>query len=195
MSSISRKTFFVKFDSRTMETEHQLQFPMSVALTVVHMYQRVSQIYQTPGGRKTVTKANNRKHKTRTAKTLGVEPFSVGKIKENKTQAKVSLATDNRSPYRRSAVLYRCSESYTAHYHRSEKNRNILLELFLWLDFSSSSNTEIVCKYHPNRIKAKGAKSSVPKVSFSRPHATSHPSNMHPCMCKSAPQTPTGAIL
>ena len=33
------------------------------------------------GGRKTVTKANNRKHKTRTGKTLGVEPFSVGKTK------------------------------------------------------------------------------------------------------------------
>ena len=128
-----------------------------------------------------MTKANNRKHKTRTAKTLGVEPFSVGKIKENKTQAKVSLATDNRSPYRRSAVLYRwrCSESCSLSSIR--KNRNILLELFLWLDFSSSSNTEIVCKYHPNRIKAKGAKSSVPKVSFSRPHATSHTSNMHPC--------------
>ena len=153
MSSTSRKTFFfVKFDSRTMETEHHLQFPMSMALTVVHVYQRVSQIWQTRGGRKTVTKANNRKHKTRTAKTLGVEPFSVGKTKENKTQAKVSLAADNRSPCRRSAVLYRCSESYTAHCHRSDKNRNILLELFLWLDFSSSSNTEIVCKYHPNRI-------------------------------------------
>ena len=113
--------FFVKFDSRTMETEHQLQFPMSIALTVVHMYQQVSQIWQTRGGRRTVTKANNRKHKTRTAKTLGVETFSVGKTKENKTQAKVSLAADNRSPRRRSAVFYRCSESYTAHCHRSEK--------------------------------------------------------------------------
>ena len=92
-----------------------------MALTVVHMYQRVSQIWQTRGGRKTVTKANNRKHKTRTAKTLGMEPFSVGKTKENKTQAKASFAADNRSPCRRSAVLYRCSESYTAHCHRSEK--------------------------------------------------------------------------
>ena len=114
VSSTSRKTFFVKF-------EHQLQFPMSMALTVVHMYHRASQTWQTRGGRKTVTKANHRKHKTRTAKTLGVEPFSVGKTKENKTQAKVSLAADNRSPCRRSAVLYYCSESYTAHCHQSEK--------------------------------------------------------------------------
>ena len=92
-----------------------------LALTVVHMYKRVSQVWQMRGGRKTVTKANNRQHKARTAKTLGVEPFSVGKTKENKTQAKVSLAADNRSPCRRSAVLYRCSESCTAHYHRSGK--------------------------------------------------------------------------
>ena len=42
---------------------------------------QVSQIWQTRGGRKTVTKANNRKHKTRTTKTLGVEPFSVRKTK------------------------------------------------------------------------------------------------------------------
>ena len=66
-------------------------------------------MWQTRGGRKTVEKANNRKHKTRAAKSLGVEPFSVGKTKENKTQAKVSLAADNRSPYHRtsrSAMLY-----------------------------------------------------------------------------------------
>ena len=104
------RLFFLKFDCRPMETGHHLQFPMSMALTVVHMYQRFGQIWQTRGtrgGRKTMTKANNRKHKTRTAKTLDVEPFFVGKTKENKTQAKVSLAADNRSPCRRSAVLYR----------------------------------------------------------------------------------------
>ena len=44
-----------------------------------HVPQRVSQIWQARGGRKTVTKANNRKQKTRTAKTLGVELFLWGK--------------------------------------------------------------------------------------------------------------------
>ena len=68
---------FVEFDSRAMGTEHQLQFPMSIAL--VHMYR--SELARS--GRRevaraeTVTKANDRKHKTRTAKTLGVELFSV----------------------------------------------------------------------------------------------------------------------
>ena len=71
--------------------EHQLQFPSSYRCTL-HMYRmQVSQIWLTRGGRKTVTKANNRKHKTRTAKTLGVEPFSVEKTKP-------SLAPNNRSP-------------------------------------------------------------------------------------------------
>ena len=85
------------------------------------------------------------------------------------------------SLYKPLCSVVRCSEYHTAHFHRSEKNRKILLKLFLWLDFSSSSNTEIVCKYHPKRIQAKGAKSSSPKVSFSRPHATSHTSSIDPC--------------
>ena len=145
------RLFFVKFDSRTMETEHRLQFPMSMhmALTVVHMYQRVSQIWQTRGGRKTVTKANNRKHKTRTAKKLGVEPFSVGKTKP-KPRCRLPPTTAVRVAALQCCTVVLSPTLLTV--IDPKKNRNILLELFLWLDFSSSSNTEIVCKYHPNRI-------------------------------------------
>ena len=78
---------------------------------------QVSQIWQTWGGRKTVTKANNRKHKTRTAKTLGVEPFSVGKTKP-------SLAANNRIPCHwtsQSAVLYVVLSPALLTCHRSEK--------------------------------------------------------------------------
>ena len=104
---------------------------------------------------------------------------------ENKTQAKVLLAADNRSPCHcpsHSAVLYAVLSPTLLTVIDPKKDWKILLLLFLWLDFSSSSNTEIVCKYHPKRIQAKGAKSSSPKVSFnSRPHATSHTSSMDPC--------------
>ena len=58
--------------------KHQLRFPISYGCT---LNMQVSQIWQTRGGRKTVTKAINRKHKTRTAKMLGVELFSVEKTK------------------------------------------------------------------------------------------------------------------
>ena len=92
VSSTSRKTSFSSsLIVERWRAEHQLLFPSSYRC-ILHMYRmQVSQIWQTRGGRKTVTKAKNRKHKTRTAKTLGVEPFSVGKTKP-------SLAADNRSP-------------------------------------------------------------------------------------------------
>ena len=141
--------FFVKFDSRTMETEHYFScsFRCQWLSPLYTCNSELARSGRREGGRKTVTKANNRKHKSRTAKTLGVEPFPVGKTKENKTQAKVSLAADNRSPCRRSAVLYRCFWVLHCSLSLIRNNGNILLELFLWLDFSSSSNTEIVCKY------------------------------------------------
>ena len=93
VSSTSRKTSFsLSLRVERWRAEHQLQFPSSYRCTLHMMYRmQVSQIWQTRGGRETVTKANNRKHKTRIAETLGVEPFSVGKTKP-------SLAADNRSP-------------------------------------------------------------------------------------------------
>ena len=163
----------------------------------MYRMRQVWQIWQTRGGRQivTVTKANNRKHKTKTAKTLGVESFSVGKTKPKRrprlpptTAVHVTVQATLR------CSVVRCSESRTAHLSSIRKNRKILLQVFLWCDFSSSSNTEIVCKYHPKRIQAKGAKSSSPKVSFSRPHSTSHTSSMDPCA--KVPRRPaTGAIL
>ena len=74
---------FRAFSSRLIverwRAEHQLQFPMSMAL--VHMMYRSelarSGRREVAGRVETVTKANQRKHKTRTAKTLGVELFSV----------------------------------------------------------------------------------------------------------------------
>ena len=68
-----------------------------------HVLLQVSQIWHTRGGCKTVTE--NRKHKTRTAKAKCGTLF----CGENKTQANVSLAADNRSPCHctsHSAVLY-----------------------------------------------------------------------------------------
>ena len=56
---------------------------------------QVSQIWQTGGGRKTVTKANNRKHKTQNSQDARCGTLFSW---ENKTQAKASLAADNRSP-------------------------------------------------------------------------------------------------
>ena len=86
MSSTSRKTSFSSsLIVERWRAKHQLQFLMSTCMDgsyrCTQVPWRVRQILQMRGGRKTVTKANNRKHKTRTGKTLGVEPFSVGKTK------------------------------------------------------------------------------------------------------------------
>ena len=120
VSSTSRKTSFSSsLIVERWRAEHQLQFPSSTLHVQLGVTQ-VCQIWQTRGGHKTVTKANNRKHKTRTAKTLGVEPFSVGKTK----QAKVSLAANNRSPCHRtshSAVLYILLSPTLLTCHRSQK--------------------------------------------------------------------------
>ena len=73
---------FVSFDSRMMESWTSAAVPMSPYHCTQHMY--CSELARS-GWREvvaTVTKANNHKHKTITAKTLGVETFSVGKAKE-----------------------------------------------------------------------------------------------------------------
>ena len=122
---------FVKFDSLVdwWRAEHQLQFP-----STLHTYRmrQVRQIWQTRGGRDgDKSPVNNRKHKTRTAKTLGVEPFSVGKTKPNRRR-RLPPTTAVRVTVQASlqcCTLFcvRCSESRTAHLSSIRKNRKILL--------------------------------------------------------------------
>ena len=79
MSSTSRKiSFSSSLIVEQWRDEHQVQFPSSYRCP---LRMQVGQFWHTRGGRKMVTKAMNRKLKTRTAKTLGEEPFSVWKTK------------------------------------------------------------------------------------------------------------------
>ena len=63
-------------DNRTMESWTSAAVPMSLALTTVH-YTCTVAIWETRGGRETVTKAKNRKYKTRTAKNGRCWNFSL----------------------------------------------------------------------------------------------------------------------
>ena len=108
MSSTSRKTSFSSsLIVERWRAEHQLQFP---SMHTLHMYRmrQVRQIWQTRGDRQivTVTKANNCKHKTRTAKTLGVEPFSVGKTKPKRRRRLPPTTAVRVTVQSQSAVLY-----------------------------------------------------------------------------------------
>ena len=108
VSSTSRKTSFSSsLIVERWRAEHQLQFP-----STLHKYRirQVRQIWQTRGDRMivTVTKANNRKHKT-SSKNSQNASFGTLFYGENKIQAKASLAANNRSPCpctSQSAVLY-----------------------------------------------------------------------------------------
>ena len=136
------------------------------------------------GGCETVTKANNRKHNPRTAKMPSVEPFSVGKTDEEQNQSEgVACRRQPQSvlPYTAHWNVVRCCESHTVHCHQSEKLKYLALTLSVACFFKFFEHREIVCEYHPKRIQPKWAKSSSQKVSFSRLHATSHASSMHPC--------------
>ena len=77
-----------------------------------------------------VTKANNRKHKTRTAKTLAVEPFSVGKTKPNRRRRlppTIAVRVTVQLQVKPICSVVPCSESRTAHLSSIGKNRKILL--------------------------------------------------------------------
>ena len=105
-----------------------------------------------------MTKAKNRKHKTRIAKTLGVQTFPVGKTKEEQSASKRErVAADNRSPYHRtrpSAVLYVVLSPTLLTIIDPKKIEISCSDFFRWLDFLSSLNTEIVCRYYPTRFQA-----------------------------------------
>ena len=113
--------------------EHQLQFPMSLAPTVVHYTCTIAIIRQTGGGHKTVTKGNNRRHRTRTAKTLGVEPFFCG-VNKGKEHWSEGIACrwqpQSVSPYKALCSIVRCSDSHMHRYcHQSDKIKYLALTL------------------------------------------------------------------
>ena len=189
---------FVKFDGLVdwWRAEHQLQFP-----STLHMYRmrQVWQIWQTRGGRDgDKSPVNNRKHKTRTAKTLGVEPFFCG---QNKTQPKASLAADNRSPCHctsQSAVLYvvLCTLFWVPHCSlvidpkKIEKScSNSFSGLIFQVLRTQRSSVSITLSV----VKQKKQKVALRRWVFSA--TLNQPYIQHRPVCKSAPQTPTGAIL
>ena len=137
MSSTSRKTSFSSsLIVERWRAEHQLQFPSPCRCTLHIYHVQVSQIWQTRGGLKTVTKANNRKHKTRTAKTLGVEPSSVGKTKPKRTRRlppTTAVRVTEQASLHYSVV--RCSDSHTAHLSSIRKNRKSCSNSFSGLIF------------------------------------------------------------
>ena len=153
---------------------------------------QVSQIWQTRGGRKTVTKANNRKHKTRTAKTLGVETFSVGKTKP-------SLSADNRISCHwtsHSAVLYVVLRPALLTCHRSEKIEISCSNSFSGLIFqvlrtqrSSVSITLSVFKQNEQKVALRRW------VFLGHTQPAINPAWTRVQKCPAGPQTPTGTIL
>ena len=175
--------------------EHQLQFPSSYRCTL-HMYRtQVSQIWQMRGGRKTVTKTNNRKHKARTAKMLGVEPFSVRKTKP-------SLAADNRSPCHctsHSAVLDVVLSPALLTCHRSEKIEISCSNSFSGLIFqvlrTQRSSVSITLSVFKQKEQKVALRRWVILCLLKYISPRNQPYIQHGPMCKSAPQTPTGAIL
>ena len=73
----------------------------------MYRMRQVRQIWQTRGGRDgDKSPVNNRKHKTRTAKTLGVEPFSVGKTKPNRRRRLSPTTAVRVTVTSQSVVLY-----------------------------------------------------------------------------------------
>ena len=197
--SLQEDFFFVKFDSRRDDGELNISCVFQCLWPVVHSSSGTccesARSGRTRGGRETVTQVNNHKHKLRTAKTLGVEPFSGAKTKKEQNPSKgVTCRMCRQQPQPVSPCKTLCSVvpfvlSPTLLTVIDPKKLKISCSnSFCGLIFSSSSNAEIVCKYHPKRIEAKGAKSSSPMVSFFRPNATSHISSMH--LCTKVPRRP-----
>ena len=122
VSSTSRKTSFSSsLIVERWSAEHQLQFPSSYCCTL-HMC-RMQVSWQTRGGRKTVTKANNRKHKNQNSQNARCGTLFCG---ENKTVA-CRRQPQSVSLNKPVCSVVRCSESRTANLSSMRKNRNIFL--------------------------------------------------------------------
>ena len=115
VSSASRKTSFSSslIWVERWSAEHQLQFPSSYRCTVTLHMCRMQVSWQTRGGRKTVTKANNRKHKSQNQSSQNARCGTLF-CGENKTVA-CRRQPQSLSLNKPVCSVVRCSESRTAH--------------------------------------------------------------------------------